>query len=100
MTNFSDDGHIPSPFSWSDEDRRKYGVLVDGCPHCKYKFAYAERQNLIDYFESKELSSESAEGDAILHRISEITEECLAIGLVNAGEQCKTNSIMFSAILN
>lgn len=90
--------HIPSPFAWTDEERRKYAVMAEACPMCQYKFQFATIQQLHNFVAT--LEEESPQWQTMMEGIADKTQNLMALGLVIANEQCSRNSRTFEAMFN
>lgn len=90
--------HVPSPFAWTEEQRRRFALVANYCPMCQYKFQYAELDRLGSYAASME--EDTPEWEAMMGAIAQKTHSLLALGLVIAGEQCDRNTRTYQAVLN
>jgi hypothetical protein len=90
--------HIPSPYQWTDEARRKFAVSADKCPTCDYKFRYEEIQTMKAFLQN--MPEDHPMFRPMAETLVNKQDELLDIGLMICGEMCLQNKYAFMALTN
>ena len=98
----ADEEHIPSPFEWTEEERRRFAMAAQHCPMCQFKYMYANLKQVSEFATQMEEQGlgESPQYQAIINSMAQQTDEILALGLTIAHEQCSRNARVVQGMLN